>query len=286
MLVRRLPQGPSAWPAVAGSVFAHRVFDVLPTAGLVGFVLVSARLPSWAAPGVGAVVAIGGVLLLAAILLACRQSPSHAGEQVGKLRNALLMVRRGLGVFRAPGSAIAASLLQLSAWALQLLAVWLALRAFGIHEPIAAAALVLLVVNVALAFPLWPGSVGLYQAAVALVLLPYGIGYGHGFAAGLAIQAIEIATGVGLGLAFLARESVSFAVLRQMPRVTGGHVAPPTSERAAASDRRVAGRPLRRRGLWQRWQRVPARVRLARELLARAARSVSAVAASDGARRR
>lgn len=72
------------------------------------------------------------------------------------------MVRRGLGVFRAPGSAIAASLLQLSTWALQLLAVWLALRAFGIHEPIAAAALVLLVVNVALAFPLWPGSVGLY----------------------------------------------------------------------------------------------------------------------------
>ena len=276
VLARRLPTGSRTWPAVAGSVFAHRVFDVLPTAALAAYVLVSARVPSWAAPGVGVVLAIGGVLLLAAILLACRQAPIRAAEQTGRLRSALLMVRRGLGVFRSPGSAAAASFLQLSGWALQLLAVWLALRAFGIQEPIAAAALVLLVVNVALAFPLWPGSVGLYQAAVALALLPYGIGYDHGFAAGIGIQAIETAVGVGLGLVFLAREGVSFAALKQMPRITGEHVVPSTPE---AGDRQLAWRLLRRRGP------VAARSRLERNLPARSIHPVSGVASSDSARR-
>ena len=278
VLSRRLPQGSRTWPAVAGSIFAHRVFDVLPTAGLAAYVLVSARLPSWAAPGVGAVLAIGGALLLAAILLACRQAPIHDAEQTGRLRTAMLMVRRGLGVFRAPGSAISASVLQLSAWALQLLAVWLALRAFGIQEPIAAAALVLLVINVALAFPLWPGSVGLYQAAVALALLPYGIGYDHGFAAGIGIQAIETAVGVGLGLIFLAREGVSFAALKQMPRVTGEHVAPATP---GERDRRVAWRLLRGRGPAPR---VPVRTGLAKDRAAGSIHPVGTVASSDRAR--
>jgi hypothetical protein len=55
------------------------------------------------------------------------------------------------------------------------------------------------------------------QAAVALALVPYGIAYAHGFAFGLGLQAIEVSVGVGFGLAFLAREGLSFAMLRQIP---------------------------------------------------------------------
>ncbi len=73
-------------------------------------------------------------------------------------------------------------------------------------------------INVALAFPLWPGSVGLFQAATALALLPYGIAYQHGFAYGIGLQAIEMSVGIGLGLLFLAREGISFAMLKQIPR--------------------------------------------------------------------
>jgi len=70
--------------------------------------------------------------------------------------------------------------------------------------------------NVATIVPLWPGNIGLVQAAVALPLRNYGVPYATGFAYGLALQAIEIACGVGLGLIALAREGVSFAVLRRM----------------------------------------------------------------------
>ena len=70
--------------------------------------------------------------------------------------------------------------------------------------------------NIAIVFPLWPGNVGLLQAAVALPLRDYGVPYATGFAYGLVLQAVEVSVGVGLGLIFLAREGISFAVLRRM----------------------------------------------------------------------
>jgi uncharacterized protein (TIRG00374 family) len=219
VLSRRISDGASRWPSVAGSILAHRVLDVVPTAGLAAYVLIVVRLPAWADTGVYVVVAVGGAMFAAAVLLATRRQ-STAIEGKGRAAELFHMARRGLAVFRRPSAVMVASVLQLVAWGVQLLAVWLALRAFGINEPIAAAALVLLVVNVALAFPLWPSAVGLYQAGVALALLPYGISYQHGFAAGIGIQAIEISVGAGLGLIFLAREGLSFATLRAMPKAS------------------------------------------------------------------
>jgi hypothetical protein len=70
--------------------------------------------------------------------------------------------------------------------------------------------------NVATIFPLWPGNVGLMQAAVALPLRNYGVAYATGFAYGLVLQAVEMSVGVGLGLLALAREGLSFAMLRRM----------------------------------------------------------------------
>jgi hypothetical protein len=75
---------------------------------------------------------------------------------------------------------------------------------------------VLVLMNVATIVPLWPGNVGLVQAAVALPLRNYGVPYATGFAFGLAMQAIEMACGVGLGLVALTREGISFAVFRRM----------------------------------------------------------------------
>jgi hypothetical protein len=70
--------------------------------------------------------------------------------------------------------------------------------------------------NVATVFPLWPGNVGLLQAAVALPLAQYGVAYGTGFAFGLVLQAVEMSVGVGVGLVMLAREGLSFASLKRM----------------------------------------------------------------------
>jgi urease gamma subunit len=70
--------------------------------------------------------------------------------------------------------------------------------------------------NIATIVPLWPGNVGLMQAAVALPLRNYGVAYATGFAYGLALQGIEMACGIGLGIVALAREGISVAMLRRM----------------------------------------------------------------------
>ena len=91
------------------------------------------------------------------------------------------------------------------------------MMAFGIHEPLHAAALVLLLMNIATLLPLWPGNIGLVQAAVALPLVSYGVAYSRGFAFGIGLQVIEVSVGVGVGLLFLAREGLSYAKLKTMP---------------------------------------------------------------------
>ena len=94
--------------------------------------------------------------------------------------------------------------------------------AFHIHQPLVAAGLVLVLMNVATIFPLWPGNVGLTQAAIALPLVNYGVDYARGIAFGIGLQLIEASVGIGIGLVFLAREGLSYAMLKRMEEDDGG----------------------------------------------------------------
>jgi hypothetical protein len=99
------------------------------------------------------------------------------------------------------------------------------MRAFGINEPLPAAGLVLVLMNVATIFPLWPGNVGLVQAAVALPLSRYyGVAKAKGIAFGFGLQAIEASVGIGVGLIFLGREGLSYAMLKVMPDMAQAEV--------------------------------------------------------------
>jgi glycosyltransferase 2 family protein len=219
VLTRRMRRRPGTWATVLGTVFAHRLFDVIVAAALVVYVVYAARIPDWARPALAIALGIGLGLLLAALVLARRPARS-ALEELGPVRRVLHMARHGLAVLKRPPAAVGALAFQVLAWAAQLFAVWATFRAFDIEGSLTAAALVLVIMNLVFVFPLWPGNVGLLQAAVALSLLPYGVGYGHGFAFGIGLQAIEASVGIALGLLFLAREGFSFAMLRRMPEVT------------------------------------------------------------------
>jgi uncharacterized protein (TIRG00374 family) len=217
VLTRRMERGQGATATLLGTVFAHRVFDLFPALVLIGYVLVVGDIPHWAVTSLVLVAGIG-VVLFAFALVSGRIRHQPPLDELGRVRRLLSMARRGLGVMKSPLAAVIAVLFQSIGWFLQLLAVWAAMRAFEIDAPIDAAALVLLLMNVATVFPLWPGNFGLLQAAVALPLVSYGVAYARGFAYGIGLQIIEAAVGVGLGLVFLAREGLSFATLREMPR--------------------------------------------------------------------
>jgi len=204
------------WAALVGSVFAHRLFDLVPTLGLISYVLLTAKIPHWAISSLVVVGAIG-LGLFAFAFASARHHRQSVLEGVGPLRRLVTMSRHGLGVLHRPGPAAVAAFFQCSGWLCQFFAVYTAMRAFDIHAPLPAAALVLLLMNVATLFPLWPGNIGLLQAAIALPLRSYGVAAGTAIAYGFGLQAIEASVGVGVGMIFLAREGLSFAMLRRMP---------------------------------------------------------------------
>lgn len=213
-----------AWATLVGTVFAHRVFDVIPVLLLIGYVLATSEIPHWALTSLMIFAAVG-FGLFAFALASARRHHSSVLEEAGQVRRLVTMARYGLGVMHEPVPAAVAIILQCIGWTFQLFAVWATMRAFDIHVPLHAAGLVLLLMNVAMLFPLWPGNIGLVQAAVALPLVSYGVPYAKGFAFGIGLQAIEMSVGVGIGLIFLAREGLSYAMLKHMPGAEQAEVA-------------------------------------------------------------
>jgi uncharacterized protein (TIRG00374 family) len=217
VLTRKLPRRRGLWATLVGTVFAHRVFDLVPVLILILYVVRTAKIPAWAITSLLVFVGVGVALFTFAFASARRPHTTRV-DGLSAARRVVAMARQGLGVMRTPLGAALAILLQIAGWVCQLLAVWTAMRAFDIHAPLPAAAVVLLLMNVATVFPLWPGNVGLVQVAIATPLkASYGVAYAHGVAYGFGLQAIEASVGIGVGLLFLAREGLSLAMLRVMP---------------------------------------------------------------------
>jgi uncharacterized membrane protein YbhN (UPF0104 family) len=219
VLTRKMPERKGAWATLVGTVFAHRVFDVVPVVLLVLFVVATADIPTSARASLIAAICIGIALFAFAFVSARRPHEIVSLEGRSRAWRLVAMGRQGLGVMRSPLGAGVAVLFQILGWLCQLLAVYTAMRAFDIHASLPAAGVVLLLMNVVTIFPFWPGNVGLVQVAIASALAGYGIAYGRGIAYGFGLQAIEASVGIGVGVLFIAREGLSMAMLTVMPNV-------------------------------------------------------------------
>ena len=234
VLVRKLPGRKGLWATLVGTVFAHRVFDIVPVLMLILYVVATAAVPAWAISILLAVIGVGGALFAFAFFTA-RTHRVTALDGLGAFHRVVAMARQGLGVMRNPlGMALAVSF-QIAGWVCQLFAVWTAMRAFDIHAPLPAAGVVLLVMNVVTIFPFWPGNVGAVQLAIATPLrTSYGVATAVGVAYGFGLQAIEASVGIGVGLLFLTREGLSFAMLKVMPSAAQAEL--PESEAEVPED--------------------------------------------------
>jgi uncharacterized membrane protein YbhN (UPF0104 family) len=217
VLMRRMPERdrPGLWPAMIGSVLAHRILEVFPSIALILWVLIQAHIQPAARTALWAVAGAGVAFVVVGVALARRHEQGGVDAK-GRFGALLARLREGLGILRRPIPSLISAGWQTVAWLLQLGAVWVALLAFGIHLPIVAAAAVLAVMNVALVLPLWPGNLGVLQAAIAVPLVAYGVPASLAVAYGIALQAIESSVGYTLGIGCLAREGLSFRRLRAM----------------------------------------------------------------------
>jgi uncharacterized protein (TIRG00374 family) len=240
VLTRKLPKRKGLWATLVGTVFAHRLFDLVPVVLLIIYVAVTAKIPAWAVTSLVVFVGAGSLLFTFAVVSARRPHTTKV-DHVGAARRVLTMARQGLGVMRSPLGATIAIFFQIVGWVCQLLAVWAAMRAFDIHAPLPAAGVVLLLMNVATVFPLWPGNVGLTQIAIATPLRSsYGVPYAQGVAFGFGLQAIEASVGIGVGLLFLAREGLSFAMLQVMPSADQAEMTVEEDEQEDEPDAEIA----------------------------------------------
>ena len=132
---------------------------------------------------------------------------------VVQLRAALARVRDGLVVFRNPRLGTRAVVAQLGAWALQCLGCYILLVALGLgHQAgFGAAAAVLFAVNITAVLPVTPGNLGVFQAAcVAVLHTGWHVGIPAAIAYGVILQAVEVSTGIVLGMPALLREGMSW----------------------------------------------------------------------------
>ncbi len=223
VLTRRL-QGSSRQqiPVVAGTVFSQTLINLIALACLAAVTFTSVPLLNGHASGIAAVVAVP-LALCALVLFGPRllrlgeRSRSPAMRRVSAwIARMLFLARRGLVVFVTPRHGIASVAAQLLAWALQWLACYALLLALSlpIGPTLAAAAAVLLAVNVSAILPATPSNVGVFQAACLVVLAAYGVGAGPALAYGILLQAIEVLTALGLGVPALFAEGLTWRDIR------------------------------------------------------------------------
>jgi phosphatidyl-myo-inositol alpha-mannosyltransferase len=210
-------------PIVAGTVFSQTLMNLLALAALAVITLSSVPLLGGHVTGVIVALALPLVVTLLVIagprlLSLGRLSPSKRVQAAALIFERLLRdARRGLVVFARPRNGVLAVTMQLLAWALQWLACYAVLLALHLeHEAgLAAAAAILLAVNVSAVLPATPSNVGVFQAACLVVLAAYGVPAGTGLAYGIILQAVEVVTALGLGVPALLREGLTWSDLRR-----------------------------------------------------------------------
>ncbi len=223
ILSRRL-QGPNRelLPIIAGTVFSQTLMNLIALAILTIIALTGAPFLRGNAAGVAVAVAVP-FAIVALVLSGPRLLDLSARSRFARIRRAgtwlaglLRLARRGLVVFARPARAVGAVGCQLFAWALQCLSCYCVLRALHLqsHGGLAAAAGVLLAVNLSAILPATPSNVGVFQAACLVVLAAYGVGSGPGLAYGILLQAIEVITALALGVPGLLGEGLSWREIR------------------------------------------------------------------------
>jgi phosphatidylinositol alpha-mannosyltransferase len=219
---RRLGDARRWFATVAGTVFAQTLLNVVALGLLAAGAVTGTGLFKGHTAAIGLALAVPVGIALA-IVVAPPLLRRLRSSRIRPVRNAARIaaaemgnLRRGLFVFRRPGAGLHATLAQLSAWALQWLACYAVIYALGLEHRsgLAAAAGVLVAVNVTAVLPATPSNVGIFQAACIVVLAAYGAGKGQALAYGIVLQAIEVTTALLLGVPALLSEGLSWNALR------------------------------------------------------------------------
>ncbi len=236
LVARRAGDTARRFPLIIGTVFAQTLINLLALAILAAITIASlpvirghatALLAAVSVPIAIVALIVAGPALLAR---AKRSRRVHLSRIVRWLSDQIIQVRRGLRVFTKPRLGATAIVAQLGAWAVQTLAAYAVLYALNLQGKagLAAAAAILLAVNLTALVPVTPSNIGIFQAATIAVLAAYGVDAVHALAYGILLQAVEITTAILLGVPALLAERISLTDIRRYATTTP--TPPPASQ--------------------------------------------------------
>jgi phosphatidylinositol alpha-mannosyltransferase len=223
IVARRLGRARETLPVVLGTMVSQTLLNLFALA-LLGAFMFSGIDPLDGHHGVLIAAALAPPVALLLALLAPAIAPAAGGSGAARreallagMRGTLARLRDGLRLFAHPRQAVGATVLQLAAWALQLLACWLLAMALGIdaRAGLAGAAAVLFAVNATALVPATPANVGLFQlACVAVLVGAYHVSTPEALAYAIVLQAVEVSAAVLMGLPALVNEGLTWRQVR------------------------------------------------------------------------
>jgi phosphatidyl-myo-inositol alpha-mannosyltransferase len=220
VLSRRVGRMRETFPVLIGTLVSQTALNILALV-LLGGIIVSTTDLFQASTQKLFLASTAPLVILLAVLAAPSlvrvNGQGRIARAIEAVRGAIKQARRGLTVFRDPRKGTFATVAQLFAWFLQLLACWALFAALGLDHRVAigAAAACLFAVNVTAVVPATPANIGIFQLAIISVLTKgFGIPAADALAYGVILQAVEIATAVALGVPALVREGVTWSDMR------------------------------------------------------------------------
>ncbi|MFZ1685108.1 MAG: lysylphosphatidylglycerol synthase transmembrane domain-containing protein [Candidatus Zixiibacteriota bacterium] len=173
-------------------------------------------------------VAIGTTIIL--ILMYLILNFQQKLEEVGKRRLAhrwpglyitlkkfIRSFAKGINLLRSSQHMITSVVYSLLAWTAHMMCIWLLLKSFGLHLPVAAAAVVMIVNTIVLMVPITPGNAGTFEVAVSTSLGAFKIAQADAVLFAVALHLVDLIPIWVLGLFFFKQDKNAIAQLRQVP---------------------------------------------------------------------
>jgi phosphatidylinositol alpha-mannosyltransferase len=242
---RRVGDPRQVLATVAGTILAQTLINLFALSILAGIALSDAAITHARLASLAVALALpAGILTVlfagpSALRRASGTRHHRLRRPVDWLSRQLDQARSGLAAFRTPATAAHATAAQLAAWTLQLGTCYALMLALHLTERanLAAAATVLVAVNLTAILPVTPSNVGIFQAGCIAALTPFGVTATHALAYGILLQGVEVFCALMLGAPALVQEGV-FRTIRHTSEPISQLGSPGTPARPQAGSSR------------------------------------------------
>ena len=209
------------------TILVERLCDGVTLVAVLGIVALLFPLPSWArqagyvAGGLFLVVVLGALLVLASeeraldlLSRVCRPLPARIASALQTKAAAFVI---GLRALRSGRNLLLIVGWSVVIWSVETTSYLMVMRSFDpvltSGTPLIAALLMMAMVNLGSLIPSAPGYVGVFQFFGVLALSAFGVPTSIALAIAIVSQAVQWVIVTGIGLAFVARESMSLSAL-------------------------------------------------------------------------